>query len=704
MKDDTMSWFYNLKIRTKLLMGFVFVSLIASLVGYIGIRGMGLIMSDTDHIYEIGLNNIVDIGAARAGVLASRGDIRSAMDATTPEERDKLIETGRKNTQIADNAIEKYSRSEMNAETKALVEQFKNNWGLYKEQRELGINLLMAGHLDKAAQIFDGKARGYLTSARNILDQLSTIVIKDADVLNQSSDEDYSVIKITAIVVVGLGVAISIILGLFIARTISTSLNKTVVMITEISKGHLNERLNIATKDEIGMMALTMDQFADDYQKNIIGSLKRISNGEFDFEVSIKDTKDEITPSLNETLLTLRNLQAETGKLIESSLEGKLSQRAIAKNFNGGYREIVQGINNILNAVVEPINESSKVLEQLAQGDLSVRMSGDYKGDYSKIKESINTMAESFSDALSKVTAAAHATASASTEISSSAEQMAAGAQEQSSQTSEVATAVEQMAKTIIETTRNSGQASEAAKNAGMIAKEGGIVVGMTIDGMQRIADVVKQSAKTVQALGESSNQIGEIVQVIDDIADQTNLLALNAAIEAARAGEQGRGFAVVADEVRKLAERTTKATKEIALMIKQIQKDTESAVISMTEGTSEVEKGRGLADKAGQSLKQIITGAQNVVDISSQVAAASEEQSSAAEQISKNIEAITSVTQESAAGTQQIARAAEDLNRLTTNLQELLGQFKITESNTLETYQDGTRIRRSDVKRKMLM
>jgi methyl-accepting chemotaxis protein len=205
---------------------------------------------------------------------------------------------------------------------------------------------------------------------------------------------------------------------------------------------------------------------------------------------------------------------------------------------------------------------------------------------------------------------------------------------------------------------------------------------------MNRIAEVVQKSALTVQALGKSSDQIGEIVQVIDDIADQTNLLALNAAIEAARAGEQGRGFAVVADEVRKLAERTTKATKEIAGMIRQIQKDTSGAVESMSKGTEEVEKGKALADKAGESLKEIIKGAEKAVDVITQVAAASEEQSSTSEQISKSIEMINNVTRESTEGIQQIARASEDLSRLTTNLQELISHFNVG-SDTRNNFND---------------
>jgi methyl-accepting chemotaxis protein len=238
------------------------------------------------------------------------------------------------------------------------------------------------------------------------------------------------------------------------------------------------------------------------------------------------------------------------------------------------------------------------------------------------------------------------------------------------------------MTKTILDITKNSSIAASSSKNAGIIAQEGGRVVAETIEGMGRISIVVLKSAATVHALGKSSDQIGEIIQVIDDIADQTNLLALNAAIEAARAGEQGRGFAVVADEVRKLAERTSKATKEIALMIKQIQNDTNEAVLSMEEGTKEVERGKELADQAGEALREIIEGSEKVVDVITQVAAASEEQSSAAELISRSIEAISNVTSESATGISEIAKTSENLNRLTANLQHLISKFKTGNHN----------------------
>ena len=331
-------------------------------------------------------------------------------------------------------------------------------------------------------------------------------------------------------------------------------------------------------------------------------------------------------------------------------------------------------------SIVQPLSKGISALAVMATGDLTVRMEGDYHGDLGLLKDSINKVGSSLNDALRRVSEAVSATASASNEISASTEQMATGGREQTSQASEVASAVEEMTKTITENSKNAGVAANTAKQARVSAEQGGKVVDDTVNGMKRIAGVVHKSADTVRELGKSSDQIGEIIGVIDDIADQTNLLALNAAIEAARAGDQGRGFAVVADEVRKLAERTTKATKEIAGMIKKIQSDTIGAVRSMEEGTQEVEHGIALADKAGTSLKEIVGVSQKLTDMVMHIATASGEQSQASEQIAKNVEAISKVTSETAQGTQQIARAAEDLNQLTDNLQNLIAQFKTSQ------------------------
>ena len=333
--------------------------------------------------------------------------------------------------------------------------------------------------------------------------------------------------------------------------------------------------------------------------------------------------------------------------------------------------------------IVRSVESLRDVASKIEAGDLTVQAEITTDDEFSHLSRSFNSMVSGLQNTIRQVEGASLAVASASAQISSSTEQMAAGIQEQTSQASEVAGAVEEMSKTIIENSGNASRTASTAKEAKQAAEVGGRVVEETVAGMKRIAEVVRQSAITVQELGKSSDQIGQIIGVIDDIADQTNLLALNAAIEAARAGEQGRGFAVVADEVRKLAERTTKATKEIAMMIKKIQADTQGAVRSMEQGTKEVDEGIKLADKAGVSLEEIVTISQKVTDMVTQIAGASEQQSSASQQISKNVDAISTVSGETARGVQQIARAAEDLNRLTEGMQRQVKQFKVTKEES---------------------
>jgi methyl-accepting chemotaxis protein len=211
------------------------------------------------------------------------------------------------------------------------------------------------------------------------------------------------------------------------------------------------------------------------------------------------------------------------------------------------------------------------------------------------------------------------------------------------------------------------------------MANRGGEVVQNTLDTMNIISNAVSSTGKRVDELGKRSNEIGRIAAVIDEIADQTNLLALNAAIEAARAGEQGRGFAVVADEVRKLAERTTTATKEIARMIEAIQLETRSAVLAMEEGTRQVKQGVNATYQAGDALHQIIQKSAEVGDMITMIATAATQQSSATEEVKNSMEQISRLVEASTIGTQQSAKACEDLSDLTGSLRNLVERFHLS-------------------------
>lgn len=418
------------------------------------------------------------------------------------------------------------------------------------------------------------------------------------------------------------------------------------------------------------------------YARNISKPIKmlsegaqKVSHGDYTISVSI-DSQNEVgnlAAAFNAMVDNIRQLIDESRqKKEEAEMTAMLADRAKT------------GAIEQSRYLTESTNEMLEAIERLADGDLTVSLTAKQHDDVGRLYDGFNRAIERIREMFENIVEAVGATASATGEISSSTEEMAANSSEQSMQASEVAGAVEEMTKTILESTENSRVAADSATENGEKARQGGQIVIETIKGMNKIAEVVLSAAETVEKLGSSSNQIGEIIQVIDDIADQTNLLALNAAIEAARAGEQGRGFAVVADEVRKLAERTTKATKEIAVMIKKIQEDTELAVSSMKQGTMEVEKGKGLAEKAGESLQEIIVGTEKGADLIKQLAAASEQQASTSEEMSKNIEGINTSIQHSSSGIQEIARASEDLNRLTLNLQDMISKFKISGNQSL--------------------
>ncbi len=331
--------------------------------------------------------------------------------------------------------------------------------------------------------------------------------------------------------------------------------------------------------------------------------------------------------------------------------------------------------------ILKPLHTLMAISHDIAlgEGDLTKRVPVSNGSDeISSLARDFNLFIQKMHGAVSLVNQATNRLATSSIELSSTADNVVQVAEGQESRAVQSASAVEEMTTTAGEVARNSTEAARIAQETAETARSGQEVMAQTVTGMQQVSEAVVQAANIITTLGRSSDQIGEIVRVIEDIADQTNLLALNAAIEAARAGEQGRGFAVVADEVRKLAERTTKATKEIGDMIRQIQDDTKSAVASMDQGTNQVGQGVELANKTGDALSKIHSMINSTAGMIQQIASAAEEQSNATRQIASDLEAMTQTTRETSSGIATSAQACHELTTLAGDLQRTVGAFKV--------------------------
>jgi len=334
---------------------------------------------------------------------------------------------------------------------------------------------------------------------------------------------------------------------------------------------------------------------------------------------------------------------------------------------------VSRGITKTLGYVDRNLDEMSR-----GDGDLTRRLVVERLDETGSLAGSFNRFLDNMKEIVLKINENAVAVAGSAENLNRTSALIAEGTDRASSQSTSVAISCEEMAATSAEIAKNCVRTVEIAQKATQTAHEGSEVVNHAVMSIQRIAVKVQESAKTVETLGTRSEQIGNIVGTIEDIADQTNLLALNAAIEAARAGEQGRGFAVVADEVRALAERTTKATREIGEMIKSIQQETRSAVNAMVEGVHEVERGTEEAARSGKALEDILNQVAEVTSQINQIATAAEEQSATTNEISKSMHEITGVVSDASNSSRETAQAASELARMADDLKKIVAQFRM--------------------------
>ncbi len=665
-KLSNSSFLGNMKIAPKLLLGFLVIAMLAAAMGGFAILNMLSISDAANNMYSNMLMPVQSV--ASLSDLFNKGciDLRQTLmgEEDDLEANISLLEKDRKSytstlsllkSKISDDSLDEYQT--MKAEFDIYIDLFKDAIDKIKEgQRDEVFNDIMNfGELKTA----EGKVSSTLNSLKYVITENSTK--QDTQTKKTSS----TAMNVT-IGAAGLVLLLSVLIGVLIARGFSRPI------------------------------------------KRLTQHVKRLALGDTDITLSVYPRKDEIG-QMREAIRTITNsikeLESDTSILIGAAKEGDLNVRADVQKHQGIYREIVDGINATLDATVAPIKESTEVLSALADGNLDVGVTGDFKGDYALIKDALNTTCEtvrryidevadilehiargdmtvniiseykgdftklkdsinksivSFNDVLTEIDTAATQVALGSRQVSDGSQTISQGATEQAAE-------IDQLTSTITEIASQASQNAHSANNANELVK------AFKSDALAGNSQMEKMQ-KAMEEIKAASESISKIIKVIDDIAFQTNILALNAAVEAARAGMYGKGFAVVASEVRNLAARSAQAAKETTDLI-------ENSILIVGSGTK-------IADQTAVALQSIVSGVDKAAELVAQIAVASNEQVIGITQINNSVDEMMRVVQTNSATSQETAAASEELSNQAEMLREMVSDFQLKGKN--EAYIDG--------------
>ena len=513
-----------------------------------------------------------------------------------------------------------------------------------------------------------------------------------------------------------IGTLLAIFLGFLLAHMIKNPLQILIAATEKLAIGDVNVSVEVQSRDEVGMLAQSFRAMVENI-KETASTAEMIATGNLAIEVKAKSEDDALANSMRNVVETLRGLVAEARMLSRAAVDGKLATRGNVDKFIGGYREIVQGINDTLDAITGPLRVAAEYIERLSEGGVVPKITTSYNGDFNEIKNNLNhfldvrnmtnrvvyritkgdlttvvtphsekdewfkalaQMLANLRQLIGQMQEATDNISKANSNISTATAEQAATVTEQASSVAETTTAVEEVRQTAEQSVERAQLVSEMASNALRLTENGLDVVKRTEDGMLSLKNQVRHIAETILSLSEQTLQIGEIIATVNDIADQSNLLALNAAMEAARAGEAGRGFAVVAGEVRNLAEQSRQATAQVSGILSEIQKAANTAVMVTEKGTKSAESGVELAQLTGDSIRAIREHTQQVVTAAQQIAASTRQQLAGMDQITQAMENVNEGATHTQKGMQQVDQAAQNLNNLARQLTSIVQQYKI--------------------------
>ena len=644
-------WLKDLSVAQTLLGIFLLVAVLCAVTGYTGVRGM----SRTGAY-------VARLQTERLAPVAQLDRISQSLAQGVVEPAHKL-ELGLISREVASQQIEN-ARATITQQW-AAFQQMPQDQQRATQTRDL--DLLLAGadrslsQLEKIIGSGDHQALARFNAdvLFPLVDPINAATTKLAAQQLANAEQDVQAARsafertrmITWIIVLA-AITLALGLGSWVSRAITNALAQLTEAANQLTRGDLSINVAWESKGEVGVLAESFRRMAG-AQMEIANAAVQIASGDLDVAVQPRSDRDVLSHSFIRLRDAVRDLTGEANALAAAASAGDLSRRGDAQRFQGAYRGVVQGINGIIDGMTAPLNEAATVLDRLARQDLSVRMTGQYSGDHARIMSSLNTAMDNMETALAQIGASAEQVASAATQVGAGSQSLAEGMSEQASSLEEIAANLQDITAITRQNAQNAQQGDGLADSASAIAHKG-------LQSMQRMAEAMEM-------IRVSSDQTAKIVKTIDEIAFQTNLLALNAAVEAARAGEAGRGFAVVADEVRALAMRSADAAKTTSELI-------DGAVANARAGSE-------LSGELSTNLREIAERADRVRQVVAEIAASSEQQSRGISQLNASVEQVNGVTQAAAANSEQSASAAQELSSQALVMKSLVGEFELAES-----------------------
>ena len=642
-------WLKDLSVSQTLLGLFLVVALLCALTGSVGIGGMMRINGYAERLHTQRLVPVEQLSQASArldDVLAA-SQARAAGGITASA----ALREVRTSRALAADSWRAVAATLDEPAAQVLVREIDDRMADAMRVLEDLEPLMQSGDRTALAAFHGTELQSAISGVQSPLSELLALQVQSASADAAAAREAFEQARRTTWLIVLLAISIALGLGWVVSRAITNALGQMRDAADRLARGDLDIHVTFESKGDVGRLADSFRRMAD-AQQAISAAAVEIAAGNLDVSVEPRSEQDVLARSFITLRDSVRNVTVEARALADAAVAGDLAKRGDVERFDGAYRDVVAGINGIIDGMTAPLNEAVQVLERLAGKDLTVRMKGSYQGDHARIMAALNTAMDHMEEALAQIAASADQVASAATQVGAGSQVLAHGTSEQASSLEEISASLQEMTSMTRQSAAHAQECDTLSESARGMAHEG-------VQSMARLADAMER-------IRASSDQTAKIVKTIDEIAFQTNLLALNAAVEAARAGEAGRGFAVVAEEVRSLALRSAEAARTTSDLI-------DGAVGSARDGAE-------LSGVVAEQLRAIADRADQVRHVVGEIAGSAEQQSRGIAQITTSVEQVNAVTQTAAANSEESASASEELSSQSLVMRSLVGEFRLAD------------------------